>query len=69
MPTFTLQHRHAELDAHNQRTTTRIEAETHIDNRTHAGATAGGDQRKLRGIPAIARGVTGAIPGTSPQFA
>lgn len=29
-------------------------------------ATAGGDHRKLRGIPAIGRGVTGAIPGTAP---
>lgn len=32
----------------------------------HAGATAGGDERKLRGIPAIARGVPGHIPGTRP---
>lgn len=30
-------------------------------------ATAGGDERKLRGIPAIARGVAGAIPGTAPH--
>lgn len=30
------------------------------------GATAGGDERKLRGIPAIGRGVGGAIPGTRP---
>lgn len=30
------------------------------------GATAGGDEQKLRGIPAIARGVPGAIPGTRP---
>jgi hypothetical protein len=29
-------------------------------------ATAGGDSRKLRGIPAIGQGVTGAIPGTIP---
>lgn len=29
-------------------------------------ATAGGDTRRLRGIPTIARGVTGAIPGTQP---
>ena len=29
-------------------------------------ATAGGDERKLRGIPAVARGVQGAIPGTRP---
>jgi hypothetical protein len=30
-------------------------------------ATAGGDERRLRGIPAIARGVAGAVPGTSPH--
>ncbi len=30
-------------------------------------ATAGGDERKLRGIPAIGRGVTGAINHTSPH--
>ena len=29
-------------------------------------ATAGGDEQKLRGIPAIGRGVQGAIPGSSP---
>jgi hypothetical protein len=28
--------------------------------------TAGGDETKLRGIPAIARGVPGHIPGTRP---
>jgi hypothetical protein len=31
---------------------------------THA--TAAGDYRKLRGIPAIGRGVSGAIQGTRP---
>lgn len=30
-------------------------------------ATAGGDEQKLRGIPAIGRGVPGHIPGTSPH--
>jgi hypothetical protein len=30
-------------------------------------ATAGGDERKLRGIPAIGRGVAGAVPGTAPH--
>ena len=29
--------------------------------------TAGGDERKLRGIPAIGRSVSGAIPGTIPH--
>lgn len=28
--------------------------------------TAAGDERKLRGIPAIGRGVQGCIPGTRP---
>lgn len=28
--------------------------------------TLAGDERKLRGIPAIGRGVAGAIPGTRP---
>lgn len=37
---------------------------------THVGrGTAGGDSRKLRGIPAIGRNVTGAIPGTVPHKA
>ena len=30
------------------------------------GATPAGDERRLRGIPAIGRGVGGAIPGTRP---
>jgi hypothetical protein len=35
---------------------------------THT-TTAGGDTRKLRGIPAIGYGVAGAIPGTAPHLA
>lgn len=31
------------------------------------GVTAGGDERRLRGIPAIGRGVAGAVPGTAPH--
>lgn len=34
-----------------------------------APGTAGGDYRALRGIPAIGRGVAGAIPGTTPTTA
>lgn len=30
-------------------------------------ATAGGDPRRLRGIPAIGRSVSGAIRGTDPE--
>lgn len=37
-----------------------------LHSRIRSIATAPGDQRKLRGIPAIGRGVTGAIPGTKP---
>lgn len=49
------------------RQTARIALETSTDlppitNR----ATPAGDERKLRGIPAIGRGVQGAIPGTRP---
>lgn len=29
-------------------------------------ATAGGDDRRLRGIPCVARGVAGVSPGTNP---
>jgi hypothetical protein len=29
-------------------------------------ATAAGDRRKLRGLPAVARGVSGHVPGTDP---
>lgn len=32
-----------------------------------APGTAGGDSHQLRGIPAVGRSVTGAIPGTSPH--
>lgn len=34
---------------------------------TFAGASLPGDTRKLRGIPAIGRGVTGAVPGSIPH--
>ena len=41
-------------------------ATTPLDNEVHR-TTAGGDERKLRGIPAIGRGVAGAIAGTIPH--
>lgn len=41
-------------------------ATTPVDDEVHR-TTAGGDERKLRGIPAIGRGVTGAIAGTVPH--
>ncbi len=34
-----------------------------------AGATAAGDGRKLRGIPAIGRGTSGAVAGSDPVAA
>jgi hypothetical protein len=46
-----------------------IVADLDLDNPypiVQTGATAGGDERRLRGIPAIGRGVAGAIPGTRP---
>lgn len=38
----------------------------HLTNAKTFGTPAG-DERKLRGIPAIGRNVTGAIPGSSPH--
>ena len=32
-------------------------------------ATLGGDTRRMRGIPCIARGVSGVSPGTDPRLA
>jgi len=61
---FAAHHEHAD----DQRRIARILLETGEHGPTHIGhATAGGDQRRLRGIPAIGRGVTGAINGSSPH--
>lgn len=43
-----------------------LEVGENVPQRPIAGATAGGDERKLRGIPAVGRGVAGAIRGTRP---
>jgi len=37
--------------------------------KSSAGATSGGDGRRLRGIPAVSRGTSGAIAGTDPVSA
>jgi hypothetical protein len=37
--------------------------------KSSAGVTSGGDERRLRGLPAIGRGVSGAIRDTSPHLA
>lgn len=61
--------KHAELDAHNAKTMVKIARETATADtpiRSAKGATAGGDGRKLRGIPAIGPSVAGAIDGTKP---
>lgn len=69
MPTISLAIRHHELDIHNAQQLHRIELETATTDTPLTpirGATAGGDERKLRGIPALARGVGGAMNGTRP---
>ncbi|HEX5370058.1 MAG TPA: hypothetical protein VFY10_11640 [Dehalococcoidia bacterium] len=70
MPSILLAVVHAQLDHHNHIQRTRIELETSTTAITTGklakGATAGGDERRLRGIPAIGRGVQGAINGTRP---
>jgi len=60
--------KHEQEARHAAETMRRIELETSTTPlSTVSGATAGGDERKLRGIPAIGRGVTGAIAGTVPH--
>lgn len=66
--------KHAQLDAHNAALMVTVARETDTSSmeaigpmRSARGATAGGDSRKLRGIPAIGRSVAGAIPGTVPD--
>lgn len=68
MATFTIAARNAALDAHNAQLLARIsrESQVHVPTNTSS-ATAGGDTRALRGIPAIGPGVTGHIPGTHPH--
>jgi hypothetical protein len=59
--------KHWEQEQHILERNRRIVFETSADTTVIGGATAGGDERKLRGIPAIGRGVTGAIAGTVPH--
>jgi hypothetical protein len=66
VPTFPLAHKLALLEQHNARLLKRLAADA-VDERAHApGATAGGDERRLRGIPVVGRGVAGHISGTRP---
>lgn len=60
--------KYAQLDLHNLRVREQIARESIQENpRTLTFGTPAGDERKLRGIPAIGRSVSGAIPGTSPH--
>lgn len=67
MATFSIQARLIHMDAYYAALQARLEREYLAQPNTTAGATAGGDERKLRGIPAIGRGVQGAIQGTRPD--
>jgi hypothetical protein len=68
MPTFSLQQKHAELDRHNAQVLVRIARETGDTPIAAVVLSLLGDERQLRGIPAIGRGVAGAIPGTVPTY-
>jgi hypothetical protein len=61
--------KHQELRIHQAQVLVEIIQDLNLDNpypQIATGVTAGGDERRLRGIPAIGRGVAGAIPGTRP---
>lgn len=57
-------HQRRQYAHHDEANIRRATAETE-DHRTYTNTPAG-DTRKLRGIPAIGKGVRGAIPGTTP---
>lgn len=59
----------AELDRHNAQMMLRLAREADDDIPMRGGATAGGDGARLRGLPAIGRGSSGAIRGTNPERA
>lgn len=71
MPTITRQQRLAELNAHCAKQLAQFarEADDSLVLRTVRGATPAGDEQRLRGIPALARGVGGTIRGTQPHSA
>lgn len=68
MPTFSLAQKHAELDAHNAEVLVRIARESGEVPVEPASRVLSrlGDEAQLRGIPALARGVSGAIGGSRP---
>lgn len=55
-----------DLHAKNAQLIAQLARDTAPEVPMRASATPAGDERKLRGIPAIGRGVSGAIPGTQP---
>lgn len=68
MPSILLVVKHAQQDHDAARNMARIELETSTTPTEQVkGATAGGDSRKLRGIPCLSKGVGGAIAGSSPH--
>lgn len=71
MATFTLAARNAQYAADCAKQLAEFARETGemLPTRSAPGATAPGDWLKLRGIPAIGRGVQGVIRGTSPEDA
>ncbi len=69
MPNITFAQRNAELDHHNATMLIRIAQETSVSDapiRQAPGATAAGDEQRLRGIPCLAQGVGNTIAGTDP---
>lgn len=57
----------ARLEAQQAQILRELAQDTTLDD-VPSKATAPGDTRKLRGIPAIGRGVAGAIPGSVPHL-
>lgn len=70
MPSFLRVVMLAELDRRNAEMMVRIARETATADepvRTAQRATLASDKRRLRGLPCVSKGVSGAIPGTSPH--
>lgn len=66
MPTFSLVQKWADLDQHNAKVLAQIVRETSGDAPKLTVLSLLGDERQLRGIPSIGRGVTGAMMGSIP---
>lgn len=67
MPNILLAVKHAQQEAEFARQRVRLALEAGPPEPAK-GATSGGDERKLRGVPAIGRGVRGAVEGTVPHL-